>query len=153
MTMRNFIPATVLLLAIGAGGAFAMPPAARVVKISGSDNLQFTMPAITAKPGELLRIELSTRSMQPKMVMAHNFVLLAPGTDPATFAMSAAMARATEFIPAALKGKILVATRLAGAGETVSAEFKAPAKAGKYTYLCSFPGHESAGMKGILTVR
>ena len=91
--------------------------------------------------------------MQPKATMAHNFVLLAPGTDPAAFAMMAAMAKATDYIPAALKGKILVATKLAGAGETVSADFKAPTKPGTYTYICSFPGHVSGGMKGTLTVR
>ena len=43
--------------------------------------------------------------------------------------------------------------RVAGAGETVEVTFKVPAAAGDYTYLCSFPGHFQAGMKGTLTVK
>lgn len=151
--MKTLFTTGILALAIAAGAATAAPAAPRVIALTGGDNLAFSMPKITAKPGELLRVTLSTKSMQPKATMAHNFVLLAPGTDPAAFAMMAAMAKATDYIPAALKGKILVSTKLAGAGETVSADFKAPAKPGTYTYICSFPGHVSGGMKGTLTVR
>jgi plastocyanin len=31
--------------------------------------------------------------------------------------------------------------------------FGAPAKPGSYTYLCTFPGHFVAGMKGVLVVK
>lgn len=151
--MKTLFTTGVLALAIAAGAATAQAQSPRVIAITGTDSLAFSMPKITAKPGESLRIVLATKSMQPKKTMAHNFVLLAPGTDASSFAMAAAMARSTEYIPAALKGKILVATRLAGAGETVSADFKAPTKPGTYTYICSFPGHVSGGMRGILTVR
>ena len=149
--MRALITFTLATLALGVAVAAQSKP--RVLAIAGGDNLAFSLPAITAKPGESLRVVLSTKSMQPKATMAHNFVLLAPGTDPSGFAMMAAMARATEYIPAALKGKILIATKMAGNGETVSADFKAPAKPGQYVYICSFPGHLSAGMRGVLTVR
>ena len=37
-------------------------------------------------------------------------------------------------------------------GETVDVSFKAPA-AGTYPYICSFPGHLAAGMKGSLVVK
>lgn len=151
--MKTLFTTGVLALAIAAGAATAQAQSPRVIAITGTDSLAFSMPKITAKPGESLRIVLATKSMQPKKTMAHNFVLLAPGTDASSFAMAAAMARSTEYIPAALKGKILVATRLAGAGETVTADFKAPTKPGTYTYICSFPGHVSGGMRGILTVR
>ena len=151
--MRTLFTTGILALSIAAGAATVNAQAPRVISISGSDSLAFSMPAITAKPGESLRVVLATKSMQPKATMAHNFVLLAPGTDPAAFAMMAAMARATDYIPAGLKGKVLIATRLAGAGETVSVDFKAPTKPGTYTYICSFPGHVSGGMRGTLTVR
>ena len=151
--MRTMFTTGILALAIAAGAATVTAQAPRVIAISGSDSLAFSMPAITAKPGESLRIVLATKSMQPKSTMAHNFVLLAPGTDASAFAMMAAMARSTDYIPAGLKGKVLIATRLAGAGETVSVDFKAPTKPGTYTYICSFPGHASGGMRGTLTVR
>lgn len=38
---------------------------------------------------------------------------------------------------------------ITGDSETVSFD----AKPGKYTYYCSLPGHEAAGMKGTLTVK
>ncbi len=151
--MRTMFTTGILALAIASGAATVTAQSPRVIAITGTDSLAFSMPGITAKPGELLRVTLSTKSTQPKATMAHNFVLLAPGTDASAFAMMAAMARATDYIPAALRGKILVATRLAGAGETVSADFKAPTKPGTYTYICSFPGHVSGGMRGTLTVR
>jgi uncharacterized cupredoxin-like copper-binding protein len=39
----------------------------------------------------------------------------------------------------------------AGSGKTVSGKVKLPA--GKYTFYCDLPGHESAGMEGTLVVR
>ena len=151
--MRTLFTTGILALAIAAGASTVDAQAPRVIAITATDSLAFSMPKITAKPGESLRIVLATKSMQPKATMAHNFVLLAPGADPSAFAMAAAMARSSEYMPASLKGKVLVATRLAGAGETVSADFKAPTKPGTYTYICSFPGHLSGGMRGTLTVR
>ena len=62
-------------------------------------------------------------------------------------------ARDTDFVPASMADKIIAHTKLAGGGETVEVTFTAPAKAGKYDYLCTFPGHFAAGMKGTLTVK
>jgi uncharacterized cupredoxin-like copper-binding protein len=52
-----------------------------------------------------------------------------------------------------VKNQVLVSTTLAGGGETVSAEFVAPARPGKYTFICTFPGHFNAGMQGVLVVK
>ena len=38
-------------------------------------------------------------------------------------------------------------------GETAEVTFKVPAAPGSYTFLCSFPGHFVAGMKGLLVVK
>lgn len=37
-----------------------------------------------------------------------------------------------------------------GKTQTISVRF---AKAGKYTYLCTLPGHAAGGMKGVLVVK
>ena len=50
------------------------------------------------------------------------------------------------------KANIVSNTKLVNATETDSVSFTAPA-AGTYTYLCTFPGHFIAGMKGTLTVK
>ncbi|MFO7303501.1 MAG: plastocyanin/azurin family copper-binding protein [Acidobacteriota bacterium] len=125
----------------------------RLIEIEGNDQMKFSVTEITAKPGELLTVRLRTVGKLPKMAMAHNFVLLAAKTDAAAFAQEAALAGATQYIPAKRKGEVLASTDLAGAGETVEVTFKAPAEAGSYDYICSFPGHFAAGMRGKLVVK
>jgi uncharacterized cupredoxin-like copper-binding protein len=44
-------------------------------------------------------------------------------------------------------------TTLVGPGETAEVTFKVPSAPGSYTFLCSFPGHFVAGMKGMLVVK
>ena len=132
----------------------ASKPAAgpRAITIAATDQMKFEPATIQAKPGEKLRIVLKPAGTMPKIAMSHNFVILKPGSNEAKFAEASAMAR-PDFIAPALKSQVLVATALAGNGETVSAEFTAPAKPGKYTFICTFPGHFAAGMKGVLVVK
>ena len=160
--MRRSVQLIVGILVAGlvAGGpslfAQAKAPAAkakgRVIEMTGNDQMQYNVKAIAAKPGEVLTVRLTTIGKIPKFAMAHNFVLLTKGADPKAFADKAISAKATEYIPAELKKQIIANTGMAGPGETVEVTFKAPTVAGKYDYLCSFPGHFAAGMKGVLTV-
>ena len=128
-------------------------PAGRLVEITGNDQMKFSVMSITAKPGELLHVRLKSVGTLPKIAMAHNFVLLAKGTDATAFTNASAPRRRPAYIPAQFKAKVLASTALAGPGETVDVTFKAPAVAGQYVYLCSFPGHFIAGMKGVLVVK
>lgn len=125
----------------------------RVIDMTGNDQMKFSVVSIAAKPGETLRIRLKSVGTLPKIAMAHNFVLLAKGTDATAFAAAAASAYSTAYIPPALKAKVLASTAMAGPGETVEVTFKVPAAPGSYAYLCSFPGHFLAGMKGVLVVK
>jgi azurin len=141
-----------VVLALGAAaGVQAQAP--RVVAITGTDAMKYTVAAIEAKPGEKITVKLTGQGAIPKVAMAHNFVLLALNTDATAFSTAAVSARPTDFIPPALKDKVLAATKLAGAGETVEVTFDAPKAPGVYTFLCTFPGHFLAGMKGTLTVK
>jgi azurin len=88
----------------------------------------------------------------PKIAMAHNFVLLQPGTDPATFANEGAMHRGADFVAPGQAGRVVSKTPMAGAGETVEVTFTAPGP-GSYPFVCTFPGHAVAGMTGTLVVR
>jgi azurin len=125
----------------------------RTVELTSGDNMKYDVTEITAKPGESLHIVLKNTGTMPKIAMAHNFVLLKAGTDAAEFTKAAFNARETDFIPPAMKAAVLANTALAGAGETVETTFKAPAKPGTYTFICSFPGHLALGMRGTLTVK
>jgi azurin len=125
----------------------------RTVEITGSETMKYSVTEITAKPGEKLHVVLKALGSMPKIAMAHNFVLLKAGVNPQDFANAAMNARATDFVPAEMKDKIIAHTTLVGGGETADVTFTAPAKPGTYTFLCSFPGHFSQGMTGKLTVK
>lgn len=125
----------------------------RTVEITGSETMKYSVTEITAKPGEKLHIVLKALGSMPKIAMAHNFVLLKAGVSPQDVANAAFNARATDFVPADMKDKIIAHTTLAGGGETVEVSFTAPTKPGNYDYLCTFPGHFAQGMKGTLTVK
>ena len=135
--------------------AAAAPAAAkgvRTIEIIGTDDMKYSVANIEAKAGEQIRIRLTSKGAMPKIAMAHNFVLLAKAADTLKFVNASAMARATDFVPPDMKTQVIAHTTLAGAGETVEVTFKVPA-AGTYTYLCTFPGHFQAGMRGTLTVK
>ena len=126
---------------------------ARTVELTGGDDMKFNLATIQAKPGETLRIVLKSTGTLPKMAMGHNFVLVKLGTDVAAFNKAAMTAAATDYVPADQKANIIASTKLVGPGETVEVTFKVPAKAGSYPYMCTFPGHFTAGMKGDLVVK
>jgi azurin len=127
--------------------------APRTVALTSTDAMQFSMTTITAQPGEQLKIVLKVTSAQPPETMKHNFVLLKAETDVMAYAMAAVMAKDTGYLPAAHNDKVLAKTDLAAGGQEVSVTFKAPAKPGTYPFICTFPGHFFAGMKGSLIVK
>lgn len=143
----------------------------RTIEIIGTDQMKFVveeeqngiatgsssgdyqlLESITAEPGEEIRIRLTTESKLPATAMAHNFVLLTMTADATAFANTAAQAKDNDYIPADMQDQVIASTDLAAGGETVEVTFTAPEESGEYEYICSFPGHFSAGMKGTLTV-
>lgn len=145
------LAAAVAGLALAAVAAQAA--AARVVKLKATDAMQYDVKRIEAKPGEEIEIQLTVVSSMSKQEMAHNFVLLAKNAPLDALVMEAAMARSTNYLPASKKAFILASTGLAGGGETVKVTFAAPKEPGEYLYICTFPGHYLAGMKGTLVVK
>ena len=127
--------------------------AGRLVEITGGDDMKYNVTSIPAKPGETLRIRLVSKGTLPKIAMAHNVVVLKAGAKQIDFVNAASQARATDFIPPDMKDQVLAATGLAGPGETVEVVFKVPAAAGSYPYVCTFPGHFAAGMRGTIVVK
>jgi azurin len=115
--------------------------------------MKFSVTRIEAKPGETLRIVLTTRSAMPKTAMAHNVVVLAKGVNAAKFNEAAAPHRTNDFLPPDRQKDILAATGLAGGGETVEVTFTVPQQPGNYDYICTFPGHFKMGMRGVLAVK
>ena len=143
------LSAFILTLATGSLAANG----ARVINISGNDEMKYSITTMTAKPGELIRIRLTSKGALPKIAMAHNVVVLQAGTDPVKFVEAGAAFRQTDFIAPAMKDKVIAKTGFAGPGETVEVVFKAPAKPGKYPFVCTFAGHMASGMRGTLIVK
>jgi azurin len=151
-TARTLIYSTAFAVGLAVSAALATAQAPRVVTLKATDDMKYDITSITAKPGEAITVKVMTIGKIPKFAMAHNFVLLKQGSNAKAFADAAMKAQATAHIPPALKGEVLASTALAGPGETVEVTFKAPTVPGKYEFICSFPGHYAAGMKGVLVV-
>ena len=134
-----------------AAKAAADPP--RTIDITTGDDMKFSVTTIRAHAGEPLRLRLISRGTLPSIAMAHNVVVVKPATNLATFITDGAAFRASDFIAPALKDAVIAQTPLAGPGETVQVFFTAPSKAGRYPFVCTFPGHFQLGMKGTLIVR
>ncbi|PKL77916.1 MAG: azurin [Ignavibacteriae bacterium HGW-Ignavibacteriae-4] len=120
------------------------------LSIAGNDQMQFDKKELTVKAGQKVTLTLKHTGTMAKAAMGHNWVLLTPGTDIATFAEKAVAAgEANDYIPS--EGNAIIAhTKLVGGGESTTVEFTAPA-AGSYEFICSFPGHW-AMMRGTLIV-
>lgn len=159
MKSRNIIiQAFIVLLALGLTStvrAQNMETSAnpdKVIEMKGTDDLKFTVNNIEARPGQVIKVKLTTVSDFPKQAMAHNFVLLTLDANVQKVASASAKAHDNDYIAEGMTDKMIAYTALAGGGETVSVTFTVPENQGDYSYICSFPGHFSSGMKGTLTV-
>lgn len=123
----------------------------RAIEITGDDTMKFNVTELRAKPGETLRITFKNIGRMPKQAMSHNWVLVKPMSDADlnAFGMKASTS-APDYLPAD-RSSVIAHTKLLGGGESDTIEFNAPAAAGAYPFLCTFPGH-FAIMKGKLIV-
>lgn len=180
MKFLNILAALSLILFIGCGGESdeqqqteSSTEDVRTINIIGIDNMQFVveenqegisvgdpvrdellrLESITAQPGETIRIVLTTRSQLPPSAMAHNWLLLTQEADVQAFANAAVKAKENDYVPADMTDQILAQTGMAAGGETTEVTFTVPEETGTYEYICTFPGHFSAGMRGDLIVQ
>jgi azurin len=122
------------------------------VEIHASDQMKFDVTSIDAVARQKITVTLINSGTLPKVAMAHNFVLLKAGTDVSAFASAALSHQDTGYMPPDMADKVIAASKMLGPGESDTVSFTAPA-AGKYDYICSFPGHALAGMRGVLNVK
>jgi azurin len=115
--------------------------------------MKYDTTAITAAPGESLRVVFTNAGTIPKDVMGHNWVLLNSGVDASAFASAASAFKDTGYIPTGRSGDIIAKINLLGPRKSGEVVFNAPTKPGVYTFLCTFPAHYLAGMHGTLTVK
>lgn len=154
-TTKHLIPAAALAVAAlltSCSDNAAPVGEPKVVEIHASDNMKYDLTEIQAKPGQPVKVTLKNVGTMPKESMGHNFVLLANGVDMTEFLMAASTQARHAYVPPKFASKVLAHTKLLGPGESDTITFTAPKTPGKYEFLCSFPGHAPAGMKGLLIV-
>ncbi len=124
------------------------------LKPHASNPLGYDKTDLTVKAGQKVKLTLNnTGSLAPQ---PHNFILVKPGRLDAVGAQANAMmtdpqAMTKGYIPDASKDDILAHTKLVMPSSTETIEFVAPADAGDYPYMCTFPGHWLL-MRGVLHV-
>ena len=123
-----------------------------VIEMTGNDRMKYNLEAFSVPAGSLVKLNFRNVGKMPKAAMGHNVVFLKAGVDSGAFATAAAAARDSDYIPAQLVDQILAYTKLLGPGEIDTIEFTAPVLSGDYEFLCSFPAHLFAGMRGVMTV-
>ena len=123
-----------------------------VVEITADDKMRFNIESFAVPVGGPVKLKLVNLGKMPKATMGHNLVILEAGINVNTFATDAASSRDNDYIPLQYSEGIIAATKLLGPGESDTIEFTAPEAAGDYNFLCSFPAHIYAGMRGVMKV-
>ncbi len=144
------------VVAVFASFAFAQDANVAVIELKphASNPLGYDKTDLSVKAGQKVKLTLNnTGSIAPQ---PHNFLLMKPGKDQAVGAQANAMmtdpqAMAKSYIPDASKDDIIANTKLVQPNGTETIEFTAPAEAGDYPFMCTFPGHWLL-MKGVMHV-
>lgn len=144
---------TLLTLIVAMLSVSAFAAQTQTFTIVGQNNLRFSKEHLTVSPGEKVTVKLENKTSLPAMAMSHNWVLLKQGTDDMKFDEAASNAQSNDYIPPSMTDDIIAHTGLVAGGKSDSVTFTAPTKPGDYEYICTFPGHLAAGMKGTLTVK
>ncbi len=114
-------------------------PGARSVRVEAGKNLTYLPRALTAHPGESIRLTFSNPDVVP-----HNWALIRPGAlahvgDLANRLVAEPDAVARRYIPRT--DDVLAHTDIAEPQGQSVIYFRAPAQPGRYPFLCTFPGH------------
>ncbi len=116
---------------------------------SRGDELAYDTTTLTAPAGASITLTFVNHSRHHQ----HNWVLVDGGEAAAAEVYQAALAAgaAQDWLPQS-HALVLAHTGLVASGERATITFQAPPQASDYAYLCTFPGHYLAGMRGTLTL-
>jgi len=121
------------------------------VEITGNDRMQYNINEFTVPAGSTVRIKFVNVGDLPKNAMGHNVVVMKKDVDLQPFVAAAAQAGQNDYFPPDRSDAVIAHTEMLGPDQSDTMTFEAPAP-GDYPYLCSFPGHFAAGMRGVMTV-
>ena len=136
-----------------ASGAAASASTGNVIELTANDSMKFSATRFEVSAGSDVKVILTNIGSMPKAAMAHNWALLKKTTDVNAFSQAAVSAVATDYIPASMQDQVIAHTKMLGPKQSDEISFKAPTEPGEYPFICSFPAHFQAGMKGVLVVK
>lgn len=142
-----FSISAVLLLSILNSSSVQAAPKKLTIESVG-DTMTWKQTKLQVKAGE--EVELTIKNNSKSSALEHNWVLTKPGTDAAV--ATAGLSAGAEKGWFTLTPDVLAHSEMIKPGQKAVLKFKAPAAAGNYPYVCTFPGH-SAMMKGVLEVK
>lgn len=111
------------------------------------NQMAFAKTEITVQPGQRLQITFDNTASSP--AMQHNLVVLNSSAEDVVRRVGQAALSAENYVPD--DPAIIAATDVAKPGEATSVTFTAPDTPGKYTYVCTYPGHY-VQMQGTMIV-
>ena len=119
------------------------------VILNSNDQMKFDKKIIRVNSNQKITLTLNHNGRFPASSMGHNFVLIKKDVDVNEYALRAAGARNSEYIP---EGDNEIAyTKMLGGGESDTITFDSP-EPGKYIFICSFPGHYQLMMGEFIVV-
>jgi azurin len=115
-------------------------PFTDTIDLQANENMRFNKELFKIHAGKKVMLIFKNTSAPSGASMAHNVVILKPGTDMADFADVARNAQKEQYIPSAVQSLIIAHTKLVNGGESDDVEFTIN-QPGVYDFICSFPGH------------
>ena len=119
------------------------------VTLNSNDQMKFDKKIIKVNSNQKVTLTLNHNGRFPASSMGHNFVLIKNDIDINAYALKAAGARNSEYIPEG--GDELAYTKMLGGGESDTITFDAP-EPGTYIFICSFPGHYQLMMGEFIVI-
>ncbi len=123
-----------------------------LVHIRSDDLMRFEPTRFRVRPGQQVRLRLEHVGRMSVVRMGHNVVILEPGEDPEAFAREAVRQGGNldnDYLPHAMRDRVVAFTAMIGGGESDTIAFEAPGP-GRYPFVCTFPGHHV--MTGVMIV-
>ena len=112
----------------------AQPPTDTTITVRAGSALEFDPVTISVKQGTRVRLRLVNTGTLP-----HNIVVVRDSSDLDRLA-AAASHEGGDYVPLALKDRMIAYSALASPGQTVEMVFVVPPP-GEYTYVCLMSGH------------
>ncbi len=122
------------------------------ITIQGNDRMRFHPTRFTVRAGETITLTHENVGRMPKESMGHNLAIIDKSVNVNSFAAASIGAAQHEYIAPEYADRVIAATKVLGPGEVEVITFTAPSEPGEYPFVCSFPGHTPAGMRGIMEV-